>query len=144
MAQLAYDHDRFGARQARDIARAVTIPGTAAAAADVVRVVCPDDCSIDKLYMVLTTGATSAGIVLVLNKSLAGTGALSPLGTVTLATHASNAVVGTSFSSTSAAGTTILNKGDVLVLQQGAGTVATSPVANIVLGWRERFTNAND
>lgn len=144
MAQLAYDNDRMGTRQARDIARAVTLAGTNAAAVDVVRVACPDDCAIDKLYMVLTTGATSAGLSLILNKSLAGTGALSPLGTVTLTTHASNAVVGTSFLATSAAGTTILNKGDVLVLQQVAGTVATSPVANLTLGWREKFSNAND
>src|SRR6266850_172986 len=104
-----YSAGRYGTRQARDIARGVSMGGTNAAAADVVRVAVPDDAAYDKLYLLLTTGATTAGLALILSRSAAGTGALAAIGTLTLTTHASNAIVGISLF---AGGTTIFSEGD--------------------------------
>lgn len=137
MGMDMYDAGRYATRQCRDFVGAAIV-GTAAAAADLVRLVVADDMTVDKFYVLLTTGATSAGIALTIERSLAGTGALTAVGTLTLLTHANNAIV-----AGAAAGTTFA-KGDALVVRRPAGTVATSPTANITIGWKERFSNAND
>lgn len=138
MSMDTYDDSRYATRRRLDLL-ASSIAGTAAAAADLFRVIVADDMTLDKFYALLTTGATSAGIALTIEVSLAGTGALSPIGTMTLLTHAANAKV-----TGSVASGTSLSEGDVLVVRRPAGTVATTPVANFTLGWKERFTNAND
>lgn len=137
MSMDTYDAGRYATRQRIDV-QAITMVGTAAAAADLRRIVVADDMTVDKWYALLTTGATSAGIALTIERSLAGTGALTPVGTMTLLTHADNSVI-----TGAVAGTTFV-EGDVLVIRRPAGTVATTPIANFVLGWKERFTNAND
>lgn len=139
MGQSSYSNDRFQNRQWLFMGEkaGMTVAGTNAAAADVVRVKILDDCTIDKVSLSLVTGGTAAGPVLTYNKSAAGTGALAPFGTTTIGTSADATQVVGSLTSTD------FSANDVLVVQVAAGTAASTPKIQFCFGWKERFSNAN-
>jgi len=109
----------------------LSVSGTNAAAADLYRCILTENVTIDEMAVVANTGGTAAGPVCVLNTSLAGTGALTPIGTFKVGTTANN----TNLPAITVASTT-LSAGDHLVLQVAAGTAAVTPKFTICIGYK--------
>jgi hypothetical protein len=110
----------------------LSVAGTNAAAADLLRVpVAGGNIKVNKARLRLTTGGTAAGPVVTFNKSVGGTGALSPIGTYTCGTSANGAVASVTLTSTE------FDADDELVLQVAAGTAASTPVLNLALGFND-------
>lgn len=70
----------------------------------------------------ILTGGTAAGPAFTVNTSLAGTGALVPIGTATFGTHADSTVLDVTITETE------ISEGDDIVLESVAGTAASTVV----------------
>lgn len=99
----------------------LSVPGTAASATDLLRIPLAVGQHVNKAKLRLITGGTAAGPTITFNTSLAGTGALAPIGTYAFGTSANGAQV-----SVTLADTTLVD-GDEIVIQNVAGTVASTP-----------------
>lgn len=109
----------------------LSVAGTIASTADIYRVVLTEPVTVDEMAVMCNTGGTAAGPVIVMSTSLAGTGALAPIGTFTSGTTANaTALAAPTIAST------VLSKGDHLVLQKQAGTAAATPVFTICIGYK--------
>lgn len=107
----------------------LSVPGTAASATDLLRIPLAVGTKLNTLKMRMSTGGTAAGPTITVNSSLAGTGALVPIGTYAFGTNANGAVATLSFTSTEFA------NGDEVVISNVAGTVAATPVIVFSLGY---------
>lgn len=134
---MAYDDQRFFTRQIMPIvpeSGGLSVPGTAAAATELVRLRIPRQMTIDEADIVAMTGGTADGPNVVLQKSLAGTGAGVGFATHNIGTSADNASAGLTVSSTDFA------DGDHLLIVNAAGTAASTPAVTLNIGWKERWT----
>ena len=133
---MKYDDQRFWTRQLMPIEASggIDIPGTAAAATVLIRLRIPRAITIDEATVVAMTGGTAAGPTLALQKSLAGTGAGANFATHNFGTAADNASAALTVTSTD------FVAGDHLLITNLAGTAASSPNFNLILGWKETFT----
>jgi len=109
----------------------LSVAGTAASATDLLRVPCITGKRVNKARLRLTTGGTAAGPSITFNKSVGGTGALSPIGTHTFGTSANGAVANVTLASTD------FDINDELVIQTVAGTAAATPVINLAIGYQD-------
>jgi hypothetical protein len=130
---MAYDHPRYGTRQVLTIGEDITLAGTIASAAEITRVTAFTNIKLKDINVAIKTGGTAAGPAFTVNKSAAGTGALSAIGTVTFGTNADNTVLDGSLTETAIAA------GDDIVLKSVAGTAASSPVFNVHIDYVENF-----
>lgn len=137
MPTSEYDGDRFVTRQQINL-ELLSVPGTVASNTDLIRIPITDQCVIDKVYALAATGGTSAGLKVQFGYSLAGTGTIVPLGTLSITTVANQTPIGSVALTSQAFGA-----GDVFTITNLAGTVASTPVVNLNIGWKELFNNAN-
>jgi len=130
-----YDSGRYHTRQLMPIAASagISVPGTAAAATTLVRLRIPRAMTIDEATVLAMTGGTAAGPTLILQKSLAGTGTAAGFATHAFGTDADNASAAITVTSTAFAA------GDHLLIVNAAGTAASTPKANLLIGWKESF-----
>ena len=136
---MAYDDGRYQSKQILTpgaVSGGMTIPGTAAADTVLVKLRMPRPVTIDAATSANMTGGTAAGPVVLLQKSLAGTGAGVTFGSYLMGT-AANSSTGV-FTVTS----TAFASGDALLVTNLAGTAASTPTMNIAVEWKETFTNA--
>jgi hypothetical protein len=104
-------------------ATGLSVPGTAASDTVLLRSIMPANLTVSgTAYLRLTTGGTAAGPSITFGKSLAGTGAVSAIGTYTFGTSANGARATLSLTSTD------FDPGDELVVTNVAGTAASTPV----------------
>lgn len=149
MPNSEFDSERYRTRQWLPLfmTAGIPVPGTVAAATDLIRLPINQDITIDTIRMVAQTGSTAAGgPILGFGKSLAGTGAVVVFASQIFTTNANNTVLtpfNTSFSTVYSTAAWTFTSGDVLVIQNLAGTNAATPQVNISIGYREFFTNAN-
>jgi len=129
----SYDDQRFFTRNMLTCGAeaGISIPGTAASDTELVRLRIPQAFTVDQATMVVTTGGTAAGPTVQVGKSVAGTGAVTSIASQAVGTAANNASF--SFTVTS----TDFDAGDHLVISNVAGTSASTPVAQIVIGFKE-------
>lgn len=125
---MAYDSGR-GFIPVGDAA-GFSVVGTASANTTVFRYRIPRQMVIDEASVVALTGGTAAGPSFILAKSLAGTGTAAGLATHAFGTNADG--VGAALTVTA----TNFAAGDHLLLQTVAGTVASTPKANVMIGFR--------
>jgi hypothetical protein len=111
----------------------VTVVGTAAADTVLLRLRTPRTITIDDATIVSPTGGTAAGPTLLIGKSLAGTGAVENFGTHTFGTDADNTQADIAVTATD------LAAGDDIVISVAAGTVASTPLSNLMLSWIDNF-----
>ena len=136
---MAYDDGRYQGKQIMTpgaVSGGMSIPGTAAADTVLVKLRMPRPVTIDAATSANMTGGTAAGPVVLLQKSLAGTGAGVTFGSYLMGT-AADASTGV-FTVTS----TAFASGDALLVTNLAGTAAATPKMNIAVEWKETFTNA--
>lgn len=133
MSAGTYDRSDFTSRRSIVLSAdgGISVPGTAAANVELVRLPILDSITIDTARMVAMTGGTAAGPTVGIAKSLGGTGALVALATKSVGTSANNA--GLTFTVTS----TTLVAGDHLVLYNAAGTAASTPKVSVTIGYVE-------
>lgn len=132
----SYEDSRFGVRKYVRFTKTASLAGTLATSTELERLRMFEAVSIQAWNVSLITGGTiAATAALVLNTSLAGTGALVPIGTATLATNANASVI------TGSVATTAMAAGDDLVLSQ-IGTTAAVHVAIPAVSYVEAFVNA--
>jgi hypothetical protein len=110
----------------------LSVPGTAASDTVLLRIpVCGRDYLINRLRLRCITGGTAAGPVITVGKSLAGTGAVSAVGTYTFGTQANGAVGSASLTSTT------FSENDEIVITNVAGTVASTPAIVFSLAYKD-------
>lgn len=113
-------------------ATGLSIAGTNAADAVLLRIpLAVDSVKLNYLRVRMTTGGTAAGPAITIGKSLAGTGAVTAIGTLTFGTSANGAVANASLTNTE------FDAGDEVVVSVLAGTAASTPVIVFALGYRE-------
>lgn len=133
---MAYDDQRFHSRKIMPIVDSggISVPGTAAAATELVRLRMSKDMTIDEADIVMMTGGTAAGPTLILQKSLGGTGAGAGFATYNVGTAADNSSAGLTVTSTD------FTDGDHLLIVNAAGTAASTPKITLNVGWKEKWT----
>jgi len=99
----------------------ISVPGTAASATDLLRIPLAGNYHCNKVRMRLLTGGTAAGPTITFNTSLAGTGALAPIGTYAFGTSADGSVASVTLADTR------LAANDEIVVSNVAGTAASTP-----------------
>lgn len=109
----------------------ISVPGTAAAATVLVRLRIPQAVTVDGASIVMMTGGTAAGPTVAIQKSLAGTGTATNVGTYNVGTAADNASADLTITNTNFAA------GDHLLITNLAGTAASTPKVNLVVKWKE-------
>lgn len=109
----------------------LSVVGTNAAAADIYRTLFTENVTIDELSVTALTGGTAAGPICTVNTSVAGTGALVPIGTFKVGTTANNI----NLPAITIASST-LTAGDHLVIQVAAGTAAATPKFTLCFGYK--------
>jgi hypothetical protein len=109
----------------------LSVPGTAASATDLLRIPAAAQLHVNKARLRLLTGGTAAGPVITFNTSLAGTGAVAPIGTHTFGTSADGSVASVTLADT------VLAANDELVIQNVAGTVAATPKIVFSIGYAD-------
>lgn len=112
----------------------LSVPGTAASNTVLLRIPLAAAIRLDGTMRIrLTTGGTAAGPSIAVGKSLAGTGAVSQIGTVTFGTNADGTPVSGTITATDYAAN------DEIVVTNLAGTAASTPVIIFSLGYVEVF-----
>lgn len=111
----------------------ITVAGTAAADAELLRIPINRDIKVEAIRMVAMTGGTADGPTVQVQKSLAGTGAAEDIATQNVGTSADN----TQFDLTVSA--TDLAEGDVLIVSNAAGTAASTPKVVLNIEYRYDF-----
>jgi hypothetical protein len=132
MSNLPYDSDRL--RQLivhAPSATGLSVPGTAASATVLLRIPIASPVLVNRMRLRMSTGGTAAGPSITVGKSLAGTGAVSAIGTQAFGTSADGAVATVSLTSTE------FDEGDEIVITNLAGTAASTPVIVFSLGYKE-------
>lgn len=109
----------------------ISVPGTAAAATTLIALRMPRAVTIDGASIAIQTGGTAAGPNLILQKSLAGTGAGAGFATYAFGTIANDTYAAVTTT------TTAFASGDVLLVVNAAGTAASTPKANLTLSYFE-------
>lgn len=122
-----YDGDR-GYLPISD-ATGFSVAGTQAAISEQFRLRIPRTMIVDEVSIVALTGGTAAGPNLVFGKSLAGTGTVAGFATHNFGTSANNASAAVTVTATQ------FNAGDHLVVQIAAGTAASTPKAQALIGF---------
>jgi len=132
---LKYDDSVHHTRRILPISASsgISVPGTAASDTVLIRFRITDPITVDKASVVAMTGGTAAGPNLVLQKSLAGTGTAAGFATHNFGTAADNASAALTVASTDFAA------GDHLLITNAAGTAASTPKANLMIGYVESF-----
>ncbi len=129
-----YDDARYRTKNVLTLEPTGSLAGTAASAADVVRKKVMFPVRIIDAVGYYIAGGTDAGKEkLTINSSLAGTGALSAIGTMTIGTQA------TRTSKAVAVTETDLVAEDEIVIQRVAGTSAIVANVQVDIGYREVF-----
>ncbi len=133
MSNLPYDSDRMRQQIIHaPSATGLTVAGTNAADAVLLRIpLAVDSIKLNRLQVRMTTGGTAAGPAITIGKSLAGTGAVTAIGTLTFGTSANGAVASANLTNTE------FDAGDEVIVSVLAGTAASSPVIVFALGYRE-------
>jgi len=111
----------------------ISVPGTAAADTELLRIPVNRDIKVEAIRMVAMTGGTADGPTVQIQKSLAGTGAASDIATQNVGTSADN----TQFDLTVTA--TDIAEGDVLIVSNAAGTAASTPKVILNIEYRYDF-----
>jgi hypothetical protein len=126
-----------GSRFAFKLASNVACAGTAAAitAVDGTQWRVNFNCKVVGISAYIKTGGTAAGPVILLQRSLAGTGAYASIGTITIGTKADATGVAGAVTETD------LLAGDFLQLAVGAGTAASTPTISAFLDLIENFVS---
>lgn len=124
---MAYDGDR--SYIAIGDAAGFSVVGTAAANTTTFRFRVPRTIVIDEASVVALTGGTAAGPSFILAKSLAGTGTAAGFATHAFGTNADGASAALTVTATT------FDAEDHLLLQTVAGTVASTPKANVMVGF---------
>lgn len=109
----------------------ISVPGTAAAATVLVRLRIPQAVTVDGASIVMMTGGTAAGPTVAIQKSLAGTGTATNVGTYNVGTAADNTAADLTITNTNFAA------GDHLLITNLAGTAASTPKVNLLIKWKE-------
>lgn len=109
----------------------LSVPGTVASATDLLRIPLVHELKVNAMRIRLITGGTAAGPTITLNKSLAGTGTVSPIGTYAFGTQANGAVASVTVASTD------FEANDEIVIQNVAGTVASTPAFVFSIGYKD-------
>lgn len=145
---MSYSDQRYGASQTIRLSGQGSA-GTSLYSADseVSRVTFMSAVDILDFNVRMTTGATYTSVapqIIKIGKSLAGTGAVSDLGTAILHTAADGAILDGSLTTSGAAAGTAnhIAAGDDLVLEVAAGTALATGVPQIkeaIVEYRERF-----
>ena len=117
-----------------EVSGGVTVAGTAANDTVLIRIPMTDNVAVDKIRMVAMTGGTADGPVVKIQKSLAGTGAGSDIGTQNVGTSADNAAFTVTTTETD------LDAGDHLLITNAAGTAASTPKVILNIGYKENFS----
>jgi hypothetical protein len=113
----SYSDASYGSKKQMSLYNTGALNGTAAAAATVGRVRFMVPCCVEDIGGVATVGGTDAAVISVLvGKSVAGTGAVSVIGTMALSTHAIDTAINGSVTATA------FDAGDDLVIQRSLGT----------------------
>lgn len=133
MSNLPYDSNRMRQQIIHaPSATGLSVPGTAASNTVLLRIpIAVDSIKLNYARVRFTTGGTAAGPSFTIGKSLAGTGAVTAIGTVLLGTGADGSVANVSLTSTE------FDAGDEVVVTNLAGTAAATPVVIFALGYRE-------
>ena len=137
-------YSAFGHQQLLNMGHDVTLGGTNAAVAAITGTIfkIPSTWNgiLKSVSAYIKTGGTvaSAGVVGLIQRSLAGTGAYASIGTLSfLGTYADGAILAGAVDST----VTVLG-GDILRLAVGAGTVAQTLVITVTAAFQEAFISA--
>jgi len=137
-------YSAFGHQQLLTVGRDVTLGGTSAAVAAITGCIfkIPSTWNgvLKSVSAYIKTGGTvaSAGVVGLIQRSLAGTGAYASIGTLSfLGTYADGAVFVGAVDST-----VVVLGGDILRLAVGAGTVAQTLVITVSAVFQEAFISA--
>lgn len=109
----------------------ISVPGTAASDTVLIRLRVPRAMTVDAASIVMQTGGTAAGPTVAVQKSLAGTGTATNVGTYNVGTAADNTSAALTVTATNFAA------GDHLLITNLAGTAASTPKANLMLEWKE-------
>lgn len=133
MSNLPYDSSKLRCHIVHaPSATGLSVPGTAASATVLLRIpIAVDGLRINKMRLRMTTGGTAAGPSITVGKSLAGTGAVTAIGTQAFGTSADGSTATVSLSSTD------FDAGDEIVITNLAGTAASTPVIIFSLGYAE-------
>jgi hypothetical protein len=111
----------------------ISVPGTAAADTELVRIPINRGIKVDAIRMVAMTGGTADGPTVQVQKSLAGTGAASDIATQNVGTSADNTQFDLTVTQTD------LAEGDVLIVSNAAGTAASTPKVTLNIEYRQDF-----
>lgn len=132
---LSYSAGRYNSEKIASItADGVSFSGTIAAAAELARWTALQNMRVlANSNIQVLTGGTAAGPSFTVNTSLAGTGALVPIGTATFGTQADGTVLDVTINETA------IVEGSDIVLQSVAGTVAATPVFGYNINYTENF-----
>lgn len=130
-----YDDAMYRTKSVISFPATGSLAGTAAAAAYLYKKKCPHAMTVADAAGYYVAGGTDAGVEkVVIGKSVAGTGTVTGIGTMTIGTQATAAVSDITITETD------FDAGDVITLQRAAGTSAI--VANVIVDLvvREKFT----
>lgn len=123
---MAYDDQKFYTKQQITFSpnnTGLSVPGTAASTTVLLRMPVTENFTVNGTARIrLITGGTAAGPTITIGKSLAGTGAVTALGTHAFGTSANGAVASLALTSTD------FDPGDEIVVSNVAGTAASTPV----------------
>jgi hypothetical protein len=111
----------------------ISVPGTAAADTELVRIPITDYIKVEEVRLVAMTGGTADGPTVQIQKSLAGTGAAADIATQNIGTSADNAAFNLTVT------TTDLAPGDHLIVSNAAGTAASTPKVVVNIKYRPDF-----
>ncbi len=132
---MGYSDARYRTLQTRGFPTTGALNGTAAAAATLSQRQMLHPVRIISANAYYTAGGTDAGVLKVtINKSLAGTGAATVIGTLTIGTQATASFKSITITETN------LTTGDVLLLQRLAGTSIIVADVLLEVGYREEFS----
>ena len=129
----SYSDESYSAKQIVAMPSTGALNGTAAAVADLSRMSFMQPVNVSDINVTFVAGGTNATTGIIVGKSLAGTGAVSPIGTVMTGTSAllstkEGAVTATDFVT-----------GDDLVIQRTIGTSTTVEEVIPYIQYRENF-----
>jgi hypothetical protein len=131
---MGYDEGKYNSKRTL-IVDGLTVAGTDAAAVPKIRMRCPKAMTITGATYGVPLGGTAANDrVVTIGKSLAGTGAISVIGSAIFNTTANNAAAAITVTSTDFA------SGDHLTVEVLAGTSASTARVDLALEWIEDFS----